>query len=334
MSQDHANKLARGEAPVYLIHGDETFLTREAAQWLKDTVLSQGVEDFNLDRFDARDNVDPERIVQAARTLPMMAPRRFIWVRNAEVLFGQSSAAIAKLIAYVESPDPSSCVLLQAMSRVKKNGKLYKRIAKHGCVLENGTPRERELIGWVRAAARRRGRTLQPDAAAMLVEAIGRDLAALDTAIERLTLFVEGDAPIGLAAVEATVPHTRVRTVWELIDAVAERNVSVTLQRAHQLLSQGEEPLRLLALIIYQFRQLLVGRAAADAGATIQDAARQARVPRFKVQAFGRHIGNYRRVELLSALERLAEADRALKSSKMPSDLIFEGVLLDLCAPR
>lgn len=325
--------LAGGKAPLYLLHGEEAFITRRLMNDLRAKVLAGAVEDFNLDRFDARENVDAERIVQAARTLPMMAPRRLVWVRNAEVLFKQSGG-LDKLVEYVSDPDPMACLVFQAMDRVKKSGKLYKRIDKNGVVVESKTPRERELVGWVRGAVEARGRAIEPDAAAMLVEAVGRDLAALDTAVERLVLFVEPPAAIGLAAVEETVPHTRVRTVWELIDAVAERNVARTLERGHQLIEQGEEPLRLLALIIYQFRQLLIGRAARDQGAAPQEAAKLAGVPGFKTRAFVRQIDNYRRGELLAALERLSEADRALKGSKLPSGLIFEAVLLDLCAPR
>jgi len=333
MSQGFARSLAAGKAPVYLIHGEEAFLTRQATDWLRQKVLEGAVEDFNLDRFDGRESLDAERIVQAARTLPMMADRRLVWVRNAEFVFKQSTDALKKLVEYVESPDSMSCLVFQAMDRVKKNSKLYKRVVKNGCVLENQTPRERELLGWVKNAVEGRGRIIRPDAAAMLVEAIGRDLATLDTAIDRLVLYVDPPAAIELEHVEASVPHTRVRTVWELIDAVAERDVGRTLERAHQLLDQGEEPLRLLALIIYQFRQLLIGRAAKESGAAPQEAARAAGVPPFKTRAFLRQLDNYRRIELLAALERLTEADRALKSSKMPSGLIFEAVLLDLCAP-
>ncbi|MEZ4435801.1 MAG: DNA polymerase III subunit delta [bacterium] len=330
----YARTLAAGKAPVYLIHGEETFLTRQAMEWLRARVLAGAVEDFNLDRFDARENLDPDRITQAARTLPMMADRRLVWVRNAEALFATTGETQKSLVAYVEDPDPSTCLVFQAMDRVKKNHKLYKRIEQKGCIFESKSPPERELPAWVKTCAETRDRNIRPDAAALLVEAVGRDLAALDAAVERLALYVPPPQPIELAHVEETVPHTRVRTVWELIEAVAERDVARTLERAHQLVDQGEEPLRLLALIIYQFRQLLIGRAARDAGVPAQDAAKAAGVPPFKARAFIRQLDNYRRSELLAALERLSEADRALKSSKLPSGLIFEAVLLDLCAPR
>ncbi|MCA9537593.1 MAG: DNA polymerase III subunit delta [Myxococcales bacterium] len=326
--------LEDGKRAVYLLCGEETFLTRQAADWLRGVVLEGAIEDFNLDRFDGRDSPDIEAIAQAARTLPMMADRRLVLVRNAEALFVFGKDALSKLLDYIAAPDPTTCLVFQAMDKVNRGSVLYKRLAKHGCVLDNKALPERELHGFVRQRAEGRGRRIDGEAAALLVEAIGRDLGALDAALERLTLFVPAPGLLDVAAVEATVPHTRARTVWELVDAVAERDVARTLERAHQLLDQGEDALRLLGLITYQFRQLLIGRSARAQGVSPQDAAQKAGVPPFRARNFLRHIENYNLRELLAALDRLSEADRALKLSKLDSGLLFESMLLDLCAPR
>ena len=329
----NAQKLAGGSAPVYLLHGAETFLTRQAVEWLREHVLAGAIEDFNCDRFDARERPDPERITQAARTLPMMAPRRLVLVRNAEALFDLAKGTVKPLIEYLSDPDPMCCLVFHAMKRVKKTGTLYKRTAKVACVYEAQPLRERALASWVEERARARKRRIHADAAALLVEAIGRDLAGLDAAIERLTLFVADGAPIERAHVEQTVSHTRTRTVWELVDALAERHTGKALQRAHLLLGQGEVPLRLIGLVIRQYRQLLIGRSARARGASPEQAASLAGVPPFRARRFNAQLNNYQGAELMSALERLAKADRALKGSKLPAELIFEGLLLDLCAP-
>ncbi len=334
MSAQWDRLLSGGQAPVYLIHGEETFLTRSAMVWLRETVLAGVIEDFNLDRFDGRENFDAERVAQAARTLPMMADRRMVWVRNAEVVFGRSKDALKTLLAYVDQPDPSTVLVFQAMAKVKKNSALYKRIAKNGCVLENQVPRERELASWINQAARDRGRQIDRDAASMLIEAIGRDLASLDTAIDRLCLYREAPASITLEDVEANVPHNRARTVWELVDAVADRNVSLVMDRAHQLLDQGEQPIYLLSLVVRQFRQLLIGASVEANGGSSSEAARAAGVPSFRESTFSRQLNNYGSEELNRAIHRMMLADLALKGSKMQPRLIFEETLLDLCAPR
>ena len=121
-----ASQLHDGEGLIYLLHGDETFVSRQAFDWLKERVLDPGLADFNLDRFDARDSFDAERIAQAARTLPMMASKRLVLVRNAEVVFTRSKDAVNPLLKYVADPDPSTCLVFHAMARVKKNGALLR----------------------------------------------------------------------------------------------------------------------------------------------------------------------------------------------------------------
>ena len=120
------------------------------------------------------------------------------------------------------------------------------------------------------------------------------------------------------AAVTETIAHTRAYSVWELVDAVANRQVSKALARAHLLLGQGQAPLQLLALVIRQFRQLLVGADTRRRGGTVTEAAAEAGIPHFRERQFAAQLRQYSFEELLRALERLERADATLKSSKMP----------------
>ncbi len=328
-----ARALKNGEAPVYLLHGDATFLTRRAFDWLRPKVTGGFAEDFNLDRFDARDKQPLDRVVDAARTLPMMAARRLVWVKNAEALFTGQSGNNPALLRYVESPDATTCLVFTANDVVDRRGKLYKALDKTAVVHESRTPPEREIVPWISAQAAERGRILHPDAAHMLAEAVGRDLAGLDAALERLCLFVPAPAPIELAHVEQSVPHTRALSVWELADAVADRNLPKALSTAHELLGQGEPALKVLGLIADRVRRLIIGRSARSNGASVQEAAQAAGIPPFKANDFGRQLQRYKGSELLHALERLSEADRQLKRSKLDDDLLLESLLMDLCAP-
>lgn len=327
-----ARALKNGEGPLYLLHGEATFLTRRAFDWLRAQVTGGFAEDFNLDRFDARDKTPVDRIVDAARTLPMMAPRRLVWVKNAEALFSGQAGNNAALLRYIERPDASTCLVFTGNDVVDRRGKLYKALEKAAIVWEARTPPERELVPWIAGQAQERGRILHPDAAHLLAEAVGRDLAGLDAALERLCLFVEAPAPITMEHVAATVPHTRSHTVWELADAVADRNLGAALAHAHELLGQGEPALKILGLIADRVRRLILGRAARAQGATVQEAAQAAGIPPFKANDFGRQLQRYKGSELLVALERLAAADWQLKRSKLDDELLLEHLLMDLCS--
>ncbi len=327
-----SSQLKKGESPVYLLHGDEGFLSRKALDWLREAVLKGIAEDFNLDRFDAQENLELGRILDAARTLPMMAPRRMVLVRNAEPIFKLKAAALKTLLRYIEEPDSSSCLVFHAMESVRKSSALYKRILKHGCVFASNPLKERQIPGWLLSRSQEQGRRLDPDAAHLLLEAVGTDLANLDAALERLSLFVEEEQIISAAHVEESIAFTRSRSVWDLSDAILNRNTVKVLEYSHQLLSQGENPLALLGLVLLQYRRLLMGRSYQAQGLNLAEICKQVRIPSFRSRDFGRQLNHYSGAELLEALERLNQADRALKSSKLPNELIFEGVLMDLSA--
>ncbi|MEZ4465049.1 MAG: DNA polymerase III subunit delta [bacterium] len=322
--------LKGGSAHLYLLHGDAALLTREAADWLRERVLAGAIEDFNLDRFDGGDRPDAEAIAQAARTLPMMADRRLVLVRNAEGLLNQAKGGLGPLLKYVGDPDPTTCLVFQANEKVKRTGALVKLLEQKGCVLESKAPRERELPRWVEERARLRDRRLDPAGAALLVDSIGADLAALDSAVERLTLYVEGNAVIQAKHVAETVPHTRTRTVWELTDAVADRDPAKALGLAHLLLSQGEQPLRLLGVVNRQFRQLLLGHGAGRPRPCRRRRPRPASaLPGHGVRApgwIGTGRGSAARAGPPGAGRSGPQGQQAARG------LIFEALLMDLCA--
>ena len=97
--------------PVLVLVGTETLLVERAiAAAKKATVGSQGIAGFNEDLFQG-DQTDGRTVVNAARTMPMMADRRFVLVRRVDAMRGDSHAVLAD---YLKDPAPEACVVLVA----------------------------------------------------------------------------------------------------------------------------------------------------------------------------------------------------------------------------
>src|SRR5881409_736000 len=76
--------LPKGElAPVYYLHGPEDILKDEAVQAILERALDPGLRDFNFDQRSAG-QLDPEAIFVLCTTLPMMAERRVVLLRDIE----------------------------------------------------------------------------------------------------------------------------------------------------------------------------------------------------------------------------------------------------------
>jgi DNA polymerase-3 subunit delta len=322
LAQVRAGRLA----PAYLLYGPERLLREEAASTLQRAVLAGGIADFNLDRFFGRET-DAGALENALGTVPMMAPRRLVVVRQIE----EAPAPVRDLVVrYLKRPCPTTVLLLTGEA-VDARTTFFRAVAEAGCAVKFETPSERDLVPWCRERARLLGGTLGEEEARLLVEAVGRDLSVLNGALERLVLFVGEGRAIDIAAIEEVVPESRLHSVFSLCDAVGGADVLRAWDLARKLVAQREPPLRLLALLTRHFRQLLRLRELRDAGEGRERAGASLGLPPFALRNLWAQTAGHTVAGLCRAIERLCEADIALKSSRLPNGIVFERLVLDLC---
>lgn len=314
-------------APVHLLVGSERFFIDRAVSALRRAVFGEKRDRLNDESFFGK-STTATRIVEAAKTLPMIAKMRFILVRGVENLPEEQFDTLA---TYFEKPSPTTCLVLTA-EKLDGRIKLAKIAKKLGFWTNSEPLKANQLRGFASAEARDRGHELKPDAASALVDAIGNDLAAIDDALERLSLFVGKDAPIDLEAVGACVSRIRIESIWALVDAVGMKNRETALQAANSLLSNGEPALRILAMVARQLRMVARMRHALASGLSPQEAAKEAGAPSFKARDLVTAAKQFRNTELASAFRILADTDIALKSSRRPPETILLGAITELTA--
>jgi DNA polymerase III subunit delta len=324
--QQLIDQVEAGRIPtVVVIAGSERFFLDRALRALRNAVVGDGTPGFNEDIFEGK-TAPAARILDAARTLPMLASMRLIVVREIDTMPAEQ---LEKLTEYLDDPVPSTCVVLYA-EKLDGRTKFAKRAQKMDLWVDAAPLKLGDLRGFVMSEAQRRKLRIAGDAGAALVDAIGNDLPAIDDALERLSLFVGEGANIDLAAVEACVTKVRVETIWTLVDAVSMRDRRTALRSASSLLSDREPPLRILSMVARQLRIVSRMRSALAAGAPPQDAAREAGAPPFKARDLAAAARRFDHRSLARAFSVLAEADLALKGSKRPPDTVLQAAIMDL----
>jgi DNA polymerase-3 subunit delta len=311
--------------PVVFVVGSERFFLERAITAVRRAVVGKVPDAFNEEVFHGR-TAEATRIVEAAKTLPMMARTRFVLVRGIEDLKAEGREA---LVDYLESPSESTCLLMTA-EKLDGKTRLAKRAKKYGYWVDASPLKPAQLRSFAKAEAKRRGHKLGPEAAAALVDAIGNDLVAMDDALERLSLFVGEKAAIEADAVGECISRVRVDTIWALVDAVGLRDARQALKAAASLLSAGEPPLRILAMVARQLRMVARVRTGLRSGLSANEAAREAGAPGFKARELATAARRFRNRELAGAFRVLAETDLAMKSSRRAPETILQGAIAEL----
>src|SRR5918995_7134666 len=97
-------------ARAYYFHGPEDLLKDEALRALLDRVLDPSLRDFNLDQRSAG-QLDADTLFALCTTLPMMAERRAVVLREIEALKRKPKVRGA-LLEYLGRPAPETVLVL------------------------------------------------------------------------------------------------------------------------------------------------------------------------------------------------------------------------------
>jgi len=305
--------------PVYLIHGPELLLREEALSTIADQAVDPGLADFNVDRFEgARCSV--AEVVAAAQMLPMMSERRLVVVRDVGKL---KADALKPLAAYLNDPSPSTVLVLEA-EKVDMRRAPFPKIKKVGAVVECKAPYDNQLPNWIISRVRGMGQRISPEAAQFLATYTGSDLSALASALEKASTYA-GNGPIDIEAVSETVGAGRVHTVFELTDALGDRQPAAALRALGTLLDAGEAPLKVQAIIVRHYRMLW--RASEARGG---DLARTLGVAPFLARKLAGQVRRYDNRELGDCFRRFAQVDLDLKGGASSPRRTLEDEVLKL----
>jgi DNA polymerase-3 subunit delta len=290
--------------PMYVLHSEHPLLIERVIGALRDAVVPPAARGFNYDIVDGKPTA--ARIVALAQTLPMMAQRRLIYVRELSALAADDAEP---LLAYLARPNPSTVVVAVA-AKLDKRIKLYAQLSRKGYLHVLEAPRK--LAPWVQAEARQQGVQIQPAAITRLVEVVGDDVSRLALAVEQLGLYA-GRRAVTSDDVDELIADTRERTVFELTDAIGAADRVRALAAVASLCDQRESAVGVVIMLARHVRQLSLIYTLRETQAPRASWGPTLGVPPFVVDKLIAQARSYTPDALATATQRLANADRALK---------------------
>jgi DNA polymerase-3 subunit delta len=290
--------------PIYVLHSEHPILIERVVTALRDVVVPPAARGFNYDLVEGKPT--GARIVALAQTLPMMAARRMIYVRDLSTMAADDAEP---LLAYLGKPNPSTVVVAVA-AKLDKRIKLYAQLSRKGYLHVLEAPRQ--LAPWVRAEAKHKGVQLEGAAITRLVDAVGNDLSRLALTVEQLGLYA-GPRPVTSDDVDELVADTRERTVFELTDAIGAADRPRALAAVAALCDQRESAVGVVVMLARHVRQLSLVYTLRETNVPRPSWGSMLGVPPFVVDKLIAQARSYSPRALAAATQRLANADRALK---------------------
>lgn len=318
ISDDIKNKSYKD---IYLLYGDEAYL-RESYRRALVNALTVPSDTLNYARFSG-DAVTAQEVVSLAATLPFMAEKRVVVVKDS----GFFKNSCDELSEYLKAPSHDT-VLIFDESAVDRRNKNYKEAAAAGGAIEAKPPTEAELKRWIAAFLAKSGKKIRESTVELMIQRIGTDMSTLDSELKKLISYSGNTEVITDDHVRAVCVKNPSNTVFQMIDAMASKRKNEAVGIYYEMLSEKENPYGILSLIERHFRILLMVTELNEKKEPPQSIASKAGIPPFTVSKYLNQARKYSKTKIIAVLNDCASSDAASKMGKIADSLAVELIII------
>ena len=311
---------------VYILHGDDEYAIRRQVKRVEQSIGDPVTSQMNIDRFDG--NVwDYNAVLTAVLSIPFLSEKRLVILLDP--LKGIRTKKQREELKQLLSMTPPTTILLLQIQHPLVSWQERKKDKKHwleewangagdkAYIREYSQPHGSAMVTWILKTAKEMGGEVTRDGAELLARLTDENPRNAVKELEKLLSYVNYQRPIDDADVEILVANEEQGNVFELVDAIGNRNVKSAMHLLQQLL-ETEDPFLLFGMIVRQFRLLYLIKELLQQGVVSDDSvARTIHERTFVVRRLIPQSRNFTLVQLKSIYHQLLEIDNSVKSSQM-----------------
>ena len=263
--------------------------------------------------------ININEVIDLAETLPFFAERRLIILEDTG-LFKSSSSELADYLK--EMPDTTHMIFIE--SEVDKRNKLYKAVQSKGRAVELGRQDETMLIRWVAGNIKRENKNVSENTIRYLLSKVGTDMENIQKELEKLFCYTMDKDAITTEDVEAICTTQITSQIFDMVNAVADRQQKKALRYYYDLLALKEPPMRILFLLARQFKLLLEVKEMDQKGYGRKEISEKTGISPFVVGKYQTQAKAFQTKELRSIIEDSVETEESVKTGKLTDTLGVE----------
>ncbi|HFI0270691.1 TPA: DNA polymerase III subunit delta [Streptococcus suis] len=235
--------------------------------------------------------------------------------------------------AYLENPVETTRLIILAPGKLDSKRRLVKLLKRDGLVLEANPLKEMELKNHFQNEVGRLGLRMDPDVFHYLMVKSNFDFSEVSKNLVFLQSY-RGQNAISLADIDAAIPKTLQDNIFDLTQLVLQSKMDEANHLVRDLRLQGEDEIKLIAIMLTQFRTYLQvqilheqGRGEQQIVTALSDLSGR-KINPYQVKYALRDSRNLSVGFLKKVVKLLIETDYQIKTGQFDKDYLFDIALL------
>jgi len=316
----------------YILHGNDSISIDDALAKMRAALGENGT--LNTSELDGSKVTVPE-VLSAAKSLPFLCDKRLVIVRSLLSQITRKGAgkagkkAVDRLLAELPQLPASARLVFVEPAALPARSRLLKAAAAmdNGYISKRDAPKN--LTSWIRRRAQDAyDSEIDGLAAQALASLAQQELLVADSELFKLVCFVQGQRAINEDDVAALTPYVPEANVFDMVDALASGDGKRAMSILHAALRDDprDPGFRLFALIVRQFRLLLMTRDIIDRGGSTKPEAlaKSLAVHPFVARKLAQQARRFQSAQLDRILKRLQTIDESMKLGRVEPRLALD----------
>ncbi|MBV8679896.1 MAG: DNA polymerase III subunit delta [Aquitalea sp.] len=302
--------LAKGLAPLYLIHGEEALLALEAADSLRQQARTQGYLEREVLTVEA--GFDWSLLRDAMSSVSLFASLKMLEIRIPSGKPGNEGAEALQQLAAHPPADTITLITLPRLEKTQLQSKWFVALEKAAVVVEAKPVARQELGGWISRRMKRQRQQLSAEALSFFVDRVEGNLLAARQEVDKLALLYPA-GELTLEQLREAVANVARFDVFHLSESWLSGDGARVQRMLDGLLAEGESPVLVLWSFTEDVRMLLRLRQGLKDGRQLRDMARELRLWGDKQRLAEPALRRIGPRKLMSALSECARIDQQIK---------------------
>lgn len=320
-------------ASIYLITGDQPYLTqRLKAAFIE--MIPEAERTMNYASYDM-ETTPLASALDDAMSAPFFGEKRLVFIERAYFLTTETHKGskvehdMDGLMSYLTHPEPTSVVVFFANSgKLDSRKKVVKTIKKAAEVISLEAVAEPQIRSLVQQDLKQSGFEMTTSALNLLIQRTGSNLSLIMNELPKLKLASEDTRQIDDQIVSELVTKSLDQNVFDLVNDVMGKRIGAALNLYRQLILTKEEPLKINAVLVSQFRLLIQTKILTKNGYSQGTIASTLKVHPYRVKLALQSIRHLQLQHLRRAYLGLIQIERSLKSTSQDPMMLFELFML------
>ncbi|QXM06213.1 DNA polymerase III subunit delta [Crassaminicella indica] len=319
---------------LYLFYGQEYYLIENILNSIKEKIINKGFEDLNYQFIDGKET-DVNTIINACETLPFMAERRMVLVKDLECFFGKrkniSDGEEERLTKYFANLPATTHLFFVVTQDIDKRKKIIKAISKYGKIVAFEKLSERDMHKWILKSFKKYNKEINDREISYFLDITGyldknsnKNLKDLDNEINKLCSFLGDRIVVTSSDIELLAPKSIENNIFSLVESIGRKNTDKALSLFSDMLMEGESEIKILYMITRQFRYLFQIKLMEKQGYTPMAIAPKLGLRQFVVKKYLQQAMNFDEKMLKKALQACLDTDESIKKGKIDQRLGIE----------